>query len=71
MYQNQVFIHDQLTTWTVRLNTQTHHVHLHHIDPPIIFKVIEKTLSLLLLLRVQQSHGHPVQYCPSVVQAPP
>lgn len=42
------------------LNTQTYHVHLQLIDPPIVFKTNEKPVSLLLLLLMglQQSHGH-------------
>lgn len=57
--KTQLFIHEPLTAWTERLNARTYHVHLHLIDRPVIFKVDEKPVSLLLqLLGLQQSHGH-------------
>lgn len=37
---------------------RTYHVHLHLIDSPVIFKVEEKPVCLLLL-RLQQSHAYP------------
>lgn len=40
------------------LHTHTHQVHFHLIEPPIVFKVDEKPVSLHLLLTLQESHGH-------------
>lgn len=57
-----------------RLSTQTYHVQLHLIDPPIVFKTNDKPVSLLLLLLMglQQSHGHlkPLQKLVSQNNAP-
>lgn len=57
-----------------RLSTQTYHVQLHLIDPPIVFKTNDKPVALLLLLLMglQQSHGHlkPLQKLVSQNNAP-